>query len=69
MALGGWLGTLADPGGSRGGRARALAAFTLLGVMVVAATSVEEHENAIKYDFPMFSKPMPSTEVIGHLHA
>ncbi len=38
MALGGWLGTLADPGGSRGGRARALAAFTLLGVMVVAAT-------------------------------
>ncbi len=33
----------------------------------VAATSVEEHENALKYDFPMFSKPMPSTEVIGHL--
>jgi nicotinamidase-related amidase len=33
----------------------------------VAATSTEEHKNAIKYDFPMFSKPMPSTEVLGHL--
>ena len=26
----------------------------------VAATSIEEHKNAIKYDFPMFSKPMES---------
>lgn len=33
----------------------------------VAATSPEEHKNAIKYDYPMFSKPMPSSEVIGHL--
>jgi nicotinamidase-related amidase len=33
----------------------------------VAATSLEEHRNAIKYDYPMFSKPMPSSEVIGHL--
>ncbi|MBN9162958.1 MAG: isochorismatase [Myxococcales bacterium 68-20] len=33
----------------------------------VAATSSEEHRNAIKYDFPMFSKPMPSTELISHL--
>jgi nicotinamidase-related amidase len=35
----------------------------------VAATSSEEHKNAIKYDFPMFSRPMPSSEVIGHLGA
>src|SRR5215470_13214800 len=29
----------------------------------VAATSPEEHHNAIKYDFPMFSTPMPSTQL------
>ena len=33
----------------------------------VAGTSIAEHENAIKYDYPMFSKPMASTELIGHL--
>lgn len=33
----------------------------------VAATSREEHENAIKSDFPMFSRPMPSSELIGQL--
>ena len=32
-----------------------------------AATSLEEHKNALKFDYPMFSKPMPSSEVIGHL--
>ncbi|MCY1014473.1 cysteine hydrolase [Pyxidicoccus sp. MSG2] len=32
-----------------------------------AATSSEEHKNALKYDFPMFSRPMPSSEVIGML--
>lgn len=34
-----------------------------------AATSSEEHKNALKYDFPMFSRPMPSSEVIGMLKA
>lgn len=33
----------------------------------VAGTSKEEHQNAIKYDYPMFSKPMPSSELIGQL--
>lgn len=28
----------------------------------VAATSTEEHHNAIKYDYPMFSKPMTARE-------
>jgi len=32
-----------------------------------AATSKEAHQNAIKHDFPMFSKPMPAAELIGHL--
>jgi nicotinamidase-related amidase len=33
----------------------------------VAATSVEEHENALKYDYPMFSVPMTADEFIGQL--
>lgn len=32
-----------------------------------AATSQEEYDNAIKYDFQMFSKPMPSSEFLAHL--
>ncbi|MBU2665776.1 cysteine hydrolase [Actinoplanes bogorensis] len=33
----------------------------------MAATSPEEHDNAIAYDFPMFSLPMESTEVVKAL--
>jgi ureidoacrylate peracid hydrolase len=33
----------------------------------VAATSIEEHENAIKYDYPMFSKPMTGKEFAASL--
>jgi nicotinamidase-related amidase len=33
----------------------------------VAATSLEEHHNAIKYDFPMFSTPMPSSQLKAQL--
>jgi nicotinamidase-related amidase len=33
----------------------------------VAATSEAEHENAIKYDYPMFSRPMSSDEFTGTL--
>lgn len=32
-----------------------------------AATSQEEHANAIKYDYPMFSKPMTGEEFAGQL--
>ena len=32
-----------------------------------AATSPEEHRNALKYDFPMFSKPMPSSDFLSQL--
>jgi uncharacterized membrane protein YccC len=35
MALGGWLGTLADPGGLRSTRAKAVGTFALLGAVVV----------------------------------
>jgi ureidoacrylate peracid hydrolase len=30
----------------------------------VAATSAEEHDNALRFDFPMFSQPMTSAEFI-----
>jgi nicotinamidase-related amidase len=33
----------------------------------VAATSVEEHENALKYDYPMFSQPMRADEFVAEL--
>jgi len=33
----------------------------------MAATSPEEHDNAIAYDFPMFSIPMESSEVAAAL--
>jgi nicotinamidase-related amidase len=33
----------------------------------MAATSPEEHDNAIAYDFPMFSMPMESAQVTAAL--
>jgi nicotinamidase-related amidase len=33
----------------------------------VAATSVEEHDNALKYDFPMFSTPMTGKDFLAEL--
>jgi nicotinamidase-related amidase len=34
----------------------------------VAATSVEEHDNALTYAYPMFSEPMSSSEFIAQLN-
>ena len=33
----------------------------------VAGTSTEEHENALKYDFPRFSEPMAASDLIAEL--
>jgi nicotinamidase-related amidase len=33
----------------------------------LAATSEEEHDNALRFDFPMFSKPMTSAEFIDSI--
>ncbi|GAA2181520.1 pyrimidine utilization protein B [Brooklawnia cerclae] len=33
----------------------------------VAATSSQEHQNAITYDYPMFSRPMTGTEFLAEL--
>ena len=35
----------------------------------MAATSLAEHENAIKFDYPMFSKPTVSSELLARLAA
>lgn len=35
----------------------------------VAATSIEEHDSALAYDYPMFSRPMSSAEFIYELEA
>lgn len=35
----------------------------------VGATSLEEHANAIKFDYPMFSKPMTTAEFVDALGA
>lgn len=40
MAIGGWLGTLADPGGARSSRAVTLAVFAILGAAGVAVSEV-----------------------------
>ena len=34
----------------------------------VAATSSEEHENAIRFDYPMFSSVMTSQALADQLH-
>jgi nicotinamidase-related amidase len=33
----------------------------------VAATSLAEHDNALRYDYPMFSRPMTSAEFIDEV--
>jgi nicotinamidase-related amidase len=33
----------------------------------VGATSLEEHANAIKFDYPMFSKPISTEEFVASL--
>ena len=33
----------------------------------VGATSLEEHANAIKYDYPMFSKPITTDDFVAAL--
>ncbi len=43
-ALGGWLGTLADPGGSRSSRFRVIAAFAVLGACALAIAEFGGHD-------------------------
>jgi ureidoacrylate peracid hydrolase len=62
LVLGGFLTNCCVESTMRSGYENGYQVITLSDC--VAATSVEEHDNALKFDYPMFSKPMTSTEFI-----
>ncbi len=65
IALGGFLTNCCVESTMRSGYENGYEVITLRDC--VAATSAEEHDNAIAYDYPMFSKPMTSEEFIAEL--
>jgi nicotinamidase-related amidase len=60
VALGGFLTNCCVESTMRSAYERGYEVVTLTDC--VAATSTDEHQNAIKYDYPMFSKPMTGRE-------
>jgi ureidoacrylate peracid hydrolase len=65
LVLGGFLTNCCVESTMRSGYENGYRVITLTDC--VAATSIEEHENALKYDFPMFSVPMSSTDLVAEL--
>ena len=65
IALGGFLTNCCVESTMRTGYEKGYHVITLTDC--VAATSPEEHENAIKFDYPMFSEVMTSEEFAGRL--
>jgi nicotinamidase-related amidase len=65
IALGGFLTNCCVESTMRSGYENGYRVITLSDC--VAATSLEEHENALKYDYPMFSQPMSGDEFINEL--
>lgn len=65
IALGGFLTNCCVESTMRSAYERGYDVVTLTDC--VAATSAEEHANAIEYDYPMFSKPMTTAEFVGSL--
>src|ERR1700729_3032534 len=63
IVLGGFLTNCCVESTMRSGYENGYQVITLTDC--TAATSVPEHENAISYDYPMFSKPMSAAEVIA----
>ncbi|MGH3937490.1 MAG: cysteine hydrolase family protein [Pseudonocardiaceae bacterium] len=63
IALGGFLTNCCVESTMRTGYENGYQVITLSDC--VAATSIEEHDNALRYDYPMFSQPMTSTEFIA----
>jgi nicotinamidase-related amidase len=63
IVLGGFLTNCCVESTMRSGYENGYQVITLTDC--TAATSVPEHENAISYDYPMFSKPMTSEQVIA----
>jgi ureidoacrylate peracid hydrolase len=65
LVLGGFLTNCCVESTMRSGYENGYRVITLSDC--VAATSVEEHENALKYDYPMFSQPMTAREFVEEL--
>jgi ureidoacrylate peracid hydrolase len=65
IAIGGFLTNCCVESTMRSGYENGYQVITLKDCL--AATSAEEHEKALKYDFPMFSRPMASAEFITEL--
>ena len=65
IALGGFLTNCCVESTMRTGYEKGYQVYTLTDC--VAATSIEEHDNAIKFDYPMFSRPVSSTEFLAAL--
>jgi len=65
IALGGFLTNCCVESTMRSGYEKGYQVVTLSDC--VAATSEEEHGNAIRFDFPMFSQPMSAEEFAGSL--
>lgn len=65
VALGGFLTNCCVESTMRSAYERGYEVITLTDC--VGATSSEEHANAIKFDYPMFSKPMPAAEFVAGL--
>src|ERR1700722_10677621 len=65
IALGGFLTNCCVESTMRTGYEHGYQVITLNDCL--AATSIEEHDNALSYDFPMFSEPMTSSDFITEL--
>jgi nicotinamidase-related amidase len=65
IVLGGFLTNCCVESTMRTGYEHGYQVLTLTDCM--AATSLEQHDNAITYDFPMFSRPTMSGDFIGEL--
>lgn len=65
IALGGFLTNCCVESTMRTGYEHGYKVITLNDCL--AATSIEQHDNALSYDFPMFSEPMSSSDFISKL--
>src|SRR6478735_12151546 len=65
LVLGGFLTNCCVESTMRSGYESGYQVITLTDC--VAGTSVEEHDNAIKYDYPMFSRPISAKEFLSEL--
>jgi hypothetical protein len=63
LVLGGFLTNCCVESTMRSGYENGYTVITLSDCL--AATSAEEHDNALRYDFPMFSQPMTAAEFIN----